>query len=127
MARADAVTEGENGRCACGTNDRAGRLRVLHPCVTFERQKYPKSPGKRCGKVAEVSPDPSAAMSDGNAAALAGKAPDPSAAMSDGNKVPKTSLSPWESEQPQADGEGVGADSISARAGLPPRGNCQRS
>ena len=29
------------------TNDRAGRLRVLHLCGTFGRQKYPKSPGKR--------------------------------------------------------------------------------
>ena len=37
----------------CGvlrTNDRAGRLRVLHLCGTFGRQKCPKSPGKRDGK-----------------------------------------------------------------------------
>ena len=40
-------------RKKCGvlrTNDRAGRLRVLHLCGTFGRQKYPKSPGKRDGK-----------------------------------------------------------------------------
>ena len=68
-----------------------------------------KSTQNRRGNVRESSacfPGPLCAMSDGNTAALAGKAPDPSAAMSDGNKVPKTSLSPRESEQPQADGEG---------------------
>ena len=46
-----------------------------------------KSTQKRLGARmarAQVPPDPSAAMSDGNTAALAGKAPDPAA----GNKKP---------------------------------------
>ncbi len=105
--------------------------------VLLHRQKYPKSPGKRCGKVAEVTslrcPKPPARCRSRAfdrctfpcslllpPAALAGKAPDPAA----GNKKP---LPSGRGGSRQADGEGVGADSISARARLPPRGSCQRS
>ena len=75
-----------------------------------------KSTQNRRGNVRESSacfPGPLCAMSDGNTAALAGKAPDPAA----GNKKP---LPSGRGGSRQADGEGVGADSISARARLPP-------